>query len=208
MVKSQVKSFGDLLSAESYIIKVVAIIPPKQFNTSFGKVSVSHQSFPATIKVYTSPKPPSSLRVGKVDLHSISITWVAPKIAKGSTITEFLVKYVVLNNKGNSGITGTEKIRSAQKNSNFLITDLAMGTLYGISVAVTKFHISYSNLILHKLNLALSRKTLAISIHAFFISNTCMRNGRLKLPKNQANAKEDPEAELLLFENYSHSSST
>ena len=84
------------------------IIPPEQFNTSIGRVSVSHQSFPASINVYTSPKPPKSLRVGKVDLHLISITWVAPKIAKGSTIREFLVKYVVLNNEGNSTITGTE----------------------------------------------------------------------------------------------------
>ena len=30
----------------------------------------------------------------------------------------------------------------------------------------------------------------------------------MKLAKNQANAKQHPEAELLLFENYSHSSST
>ena len=30
----------------------------------------------------------------------------------------------------------------------------------------------------------------------------------LKLVKNQANAKEHTEAELLLFQNYSHSSST
>ena len=29
---------------------------------------------------------------------------------------------------------------------------------------------------------------------------------RLKLAKNQANAKQHPEAELLLFENYTHSS--
>ena len=41
----------------------------------------------------------------------------------------------------------------------------------------------------------------------FFKSNTFISNARLKLAKNQANAKEDPEAELLLFENYSHSSS-
>ena len=40
-------------------------------------------------------------------------------------------------------------------------------------------------------------------IHDFFISNTW-----LKLAKNQANAKQHPEAELLLSENYSHSSST
>ena len=33
-------------------------------------------------------------------------------------------------------------------------------------------------------------------------------NARLKLAKNQANAKQQPEAELLLFENYSHTSST
>ena len=143
----------------------MAIIPPDQFNTSFGKVSVSHQSFPASINVYTSPKPPSSLRVSKVGLHSISVTWVAPKIVKGSTITEFLVKYVVLSNEGNSSITGTEKIWSAQKNSSFLITDLAMGTLYGISVAVTTFHVSYSYLILRILNLALSHKPLSMGIY-------------------------------------------
>ena len=41
----------------------------------------------------------------------------------------------------------------------------------------------------------------------FFISNTFISNAGLKLPKNQANAKQQPEAELLLFENYSHSSS-
>ena len=36
----------------------------------------------------------------------------------------------------------------------------------------------------------------------FFISNA-----RLKLAKNQANAKQHPKTKLLLFENYSHSSS-
>ena len=41
-----------------------------------------------------------------------------------------------------------------------------------------------------------------------FICNTFISNATLKLAKNQANAKHKPEAELLLFENYSHSSST
>ena len=45
-------------------------------------------------------------------------------------------------------------------------------------------------------------------LHTFFISNTFINNARLKLAKNRANAKQHPEAELLLFENYSHSSST
>ena len=45
-------------------------------------------------------------------------------------------------------------------------------------------------------------------IHGFFISNTFMSNVRLKYPKNQANTKHHPQAEYLLFENYSHSSST
>ena len=144
------------------------MIPPEQFNTSFGKVSVSHQSLPASINVYTSPKPPSSLRVGKIDLHSISITWVAPAIAKGSTISEFLVRYVVLNNEGNNSITGSEKIRSAQRNSSFLITDLAMGTLYGVSVAVTTFHVSYSYLILCILIMAPLNKTLTINVVIIF----------------------------------------
>ena len=38
-----------------------------------------------------------------------------------------------------------------------------------------------------------------LKLHTFFISNT-----RLKLAENQANFKQHPEAELLLFENYSH----
>ena len=42
----------------------------------------------------------------------------------------------------------------------------------------------------------------------FFKSNTFISNARLKLAKNQANAEQHPEAELLLLENYSYSSST
>ena len=45
-------------------------------------------------------------------------------------------------------------------------------------------------------------------LHVFFISNTLISNTRLKLAENQANGKEHPEAELLIYENYSHSSST
>ena len=45
-------------------------------------------------------------------------------------------------------------------------------------------------------------------LHAFFISNTFISNARLKLAQNQANAKQHPETEVLLFEKYSHSSST
>ena len=42
----------------------------------------------------------------------------------------------------------------------------------------------------------------------FFISNTFKSNASLKLAKNQAKAKQHLEAKLLLFENYSLSSST
>ena len=45
-----------------------------------------------------------------------------------------------------------------------------------------------------------------LKLHAFFISNTFISHVSLKLPKNQANGKQHPDAELL-FENYSHSSS-
>ena len=48
-----------------------------------------------------------------------------------------------------------------------------------------------------------------IQIYAlFYINNTFISNAGLKLAGNQANAKQSPEADLLLFENYSHSSST
>ena len=47
-----------------------------------------------------------------------------------------------------------------------------------------------------------------LSTRFFYISNTIISNARLKLAKNQANdATQYPEVELLLFENYSHSSS-
>ena len=160
----------------------MAIIPPEQFNTSFGEVSVSHQSFSASINVCTSPKPPSNLRVGKVGLHSISITWVAPKIAKGSTVTEFLVKYVVRNNEGNRSIPGTEKIRSAQKNSSFLVTDLAMGTLHGISVAVTKFHIS--NSLLNFAYIKLGTVTRNTGNRFIFLSSNTYQFEFVLLPRN------------------------
>ena len=42
---------------------------------------------------------------------------------------------------------------------------------------------------------------------AFFISNTFISNVRLNLAKYQGKAKQHPMAELLLFENYSLSSS-
>ena len=41
----------------------------------------------------------------------------------------------------------------------------------------------------------------------FYISKTFISNTRLKLAKNQIKAKKHPEAELVLFENYSLSSS-
>ena len=40
-----------------------------------------------------------------------------------------------------------------------------------------------------------------------FLSNTFINKARLKLAKNQAKAKQQPEAKLLLLENYSLSSS-
>ena len=42
----------------------------------------------------------------------------------------------------------------------------------------------------------------------FFTSNTFISNASLKLAKNEANGNQHPEAELLLFENDSHSSSS
>ena len=41
------------------------------------------------------------------------------------------------------------------------------------------------------------------NIHAFFISNIFISNAKLKLANNQAKARQHPEDELLLFENYS-----
>ena len=47
-----------------------------------------------------------------------------------------------------------------------------------------------------------------LNSRSFFISKTFISNIKLKLAKNKAKAKQHTEAELLLFENYSLSSST
>ena len=47
-----------------------------------------------------------------------------------------------------------------------------------------------------------------VKVYCFFISDAFISNIRLKSAKNQASAKQQPEAEFFLFENYSHSSST
>ena len=47
-----------------------------------------------------------------------------------------------------------------------------------------------------------------IYLHAFFVSKTFISNTKLKMAENQENAKQNPEAELLLFKSYLHSSST
>ena len=54
-------------------------------------------------------------------------------------------------------------------------------------------------------NVFIAVKFVVIIFSCFY--NTFISNARLKLTKNQANAKEHPEAELLLLENYSNSSS-
>ena len=46
------------------------------------------------------------------------------------------------------------------------------------------------------------------AVRAFLMSNIFIGNARLKFAKNQAHAKQHTEVELLLFENYLHSSST
>ena len=45
-------------------------------------------------------------------------------------------------------------------------------------------------------------------IYTLFYKQHFYKQRQLKLAKNQANAKQHPEAKLLLFENYFHSSST
>ena len=46
------------------------------------------------------------------------------------------------------------------------------------------------------------RETFA-RLNTFFISNIFLSNAKLQLVKNPAKAKQHPEAEILLFENYS-----
>ena len=54
-------------------------------------------------------------------------------------------------------------------------------------------------------NIFLTPPLIAYTSYTFsFISNTFISNFSLNLAKNQANAKEHVEPELLLFENYSH----
>ena len=65
-----------------------------------------------------------------------------------------------------------------------------------------------SNIVSHLLNLQFqklpwhSTGSKGKGYITFFVSNTFISNAMLKLAKNQVNARQHPEAELLLFENY------
>ena len=72
---------------------------------------------------------------------------------------------------------------------------------YAVETSVG-FQMKYNSCVYYYHSVAKSPYTL------FYINNTFIRNARLKLLKNQASVKPHPEAERLLRESYSHSSST
>ena len=57
------------------------------------------------------------------------------------------------------------------------------------------------------LNMREAFSVIRFTTRFFLLSNTFISNARLKLAKNQTNAKQHPEAELLTSENYWHFSS-
>ena len=57
------------------------------------------------------------------------------------------------------------------------------------------------------LNMREAFSVIRFTTRFFLLSNTFISNARLKLAKNQTNAKQHPEAELLASENYWHFSS-
>ena len=87
---------------------------------------------------------------------------------------------------------------------NFRIKKINSRFLYNVAVLVLLCRIDVDSKKRNKPMNGIHEKAL---IHAFFISNTFINNARLKLAKNQANAKQHPEAEPWLVENYSHFSS-
>ena len=54
--------------------------------------------------------------------------------------------------------------------------------------------------------LDIEKKSLNVINYTAFLSNTITSNVTLKLAKNQVNAKQHPDTDILLFENYLHSS--
>ena len=54
--------------------------------------------------------------------------------------------------------------------------------------------------------LDIEKKSLNVINYTVFLSNTITSNVTLKLAKNQVNAKQHPDTDILLFENYLHSS--
>ena len=92
---------------------------------------------------------------------------------------------------------GTTEMRSVENNTKPMNIKAKTGVLFRFQRLNTEF-VSFKT----------SRTvTLHHNVYTLFsINNTFISNACLKLAKNQANAKQYPEAELLLFENYSHSS--
>ena len=92
---------------------------------------------------------------------------------------------------------------------NFPISKLAIIMLWMLNSSRWESHKQHTTL---SLRIFYIPTYIALQVLAtytlFFISNAFISNVRLNLAKNKAKAKQHPEAELLLFENYSLSSFT
>ena len=63
---------------------------------------------------------------------------------------------------------------------------------------ISNFESSGQTLVAYKKNVVSYHSDFSV-IHAFLMNNTFISNAMLKLAKNQANAKQNPEVELLLL---------
>ena len=101
--------FQNLPSSTEYKIRVEAVVTIDQLDKVTNQAQkASHNSLPASLTCHTSPRPPLSLRVVKVDYTDVSITWSPSTTGKGETIKEYLIRYITMDTNGKE-ILGTEK---------------------------------------------------------------------------------------------------
>ena len=121
--------------AARYKLSVLAIGKLEKRNGSKGDITFKPKSSKVWLDIVTSPKPPSTPRLQRVAFHNATVLWDQPaKIAQGSKIKEYVIRYEALNNLGNETISSSMEIST--RSTEITLTDLVQGTTYSVKVKV------------------------------------------------------------------------
>ena len=139
------KEISDSMSAEfanvkpgtAYKLSVSAMANIQHRNVTEDPSAATSKSSPAYIQLLTLPSPPPAPTLLNVSYHYCFINWSPPtKLADGASITDYQVKYTIMNNNGSKIIYGTGMVQLSLNRKFVMLKGLVQGTTYAIQVKV------------------------------------------------------------------------